>query len=150
MHGAQGRFRSSIEVQTLEARRLLTTASVSAAHVLNILGTSKDDVILVSRISSGRVSISGVTARFTPGSGAGQFNRINITAGDGNDRVTIAGNVPYTSATLSGQGGNDTLVGGKGNDSLVGGDFNDTLDGGPGGGDALVGGSGCDTANYSS
>src|SRR5947207_7543635 len=124
MHGSEGRSRSSIEIQTLEARRFLTTASVDAAHVLNIVGTSADDVILVSRISSGRVSVSGVTARFTPGSGAGQFNRININSGDGNDRVTIAANVPYTSATLSGEGGNDTLVGGTGNDSLVGGDFN--------------------------
>jgi Ca2+-binding RTX toxin-like protein len=150
MRGSEGRFRSSIEIQTLEARRLLTTASVNAAHVLNILGTSGDDIILVSRISSGRVSVSGVTARFTPGNGAGEFNRTNITAGDGDDRVTIASNVPYMSATLNGEGGNDTLVGGKGNDSLLGGDFNDTLDGGPGGGDALIGGNGFDTANYSS
>src|SRR2546430_14859532 len=110
MHGSEGRFRSSIEIQKLEARRLLTTASVNAGHVLNIVGTSDADVILVSRISSGRVSISGVAARFTPGSGAGEFNRINIAAGAGNDRVTISSNVPYTSATLSGEGGNDTLV----------------------------------------
>src|SRR5256885_15031537 len=117
MHSSDGRSTSSIEIHALEARRLLTTASVNAAHVLNIVGTSADDVILVSRISSGRVSVSGVTARFTPGSGPGEFNKINISAGDGNDRVTIAGNVPYTSATLSGEGGNDTLLGGNGNDS---------------------------------
>src|SRR2546423_15662942 len=130
MHGSEGRLRSSVEIQRLEARRLLTTASVNAAHVLDIVGTSADDVILVSRISSGRVSISGVAARFTPGSGAGQFNKINISAGAGNDRVTIADNVPYASATLSGEGGNDTLVGGKGNGSPVGGGFNRSADGG--------------------
>src|SRR5438045_1792828 len=116
MHSSDGGSTSIIECHALEARRLLTTASVNAAHVLNIVGTSADDVILVSRISSGRVSISGITARFTPGSGAGEFNRINIAGGAGNDRVTISSNVPYTSATLSGEGGNDTLVGGEGND----------------------------------
>src|SRR5438552_2423516 len=139
MHSIDDRSTPIFALQSLESRRFLTTASIDASHVLNIVGTQSDDVIVVNRLSNGKVSVSGVATRFRPGTSSGQFNQINITTGAGNDRVTISSNVPYTSAILSGGAGNDTLVGGKGNDSLDGGDFNDTLDGGAAGADLLLG-----------
>src|SRR3954463_11446089 len=132
---------SIFQLQSLESRCLLTSASVSAAHVLTIVGTKGNDTIFVNRLSNGKVSISGVSTQFKTGTASGQFNKINITTGDGDDRVTISSNVPYTSATISGGNGKDELTGGKGNDSLIGGDFNDSLDGG-GGADVLSGGAG--------
>src|SRR5581483_82706 len=109
-----------------ECRRLLTTASVDLSHVLNIVGTKLDDAIVVNKLSNGKVSITGVKAQFTPGSAAGQFDKINITTGDGKDLISISGNVPYTAATLSGGAGNDTITGGRGADLIVGGADFDT------------------------
>jgi Ca2+-binding RTX toxin-like protein len=149
MHRIGGRSTSIFQLHALESRRMLTTASVDASHLLTIVGTKSADVIVVNRLSNGKVSVSEVATQFRPGSGSGQFNKISITTGNGNDRVTISSNVPYVSAATSGGAGNDTLTGGIGNDSLAGGDGNDTLDGGAAGADAISGGSGFDTANYS-
>ena len=149
MRTRDGRSTSIFQLQFLESRELLTSAFVDAAHVLSVLGSKGDDTIVVNRLSSGQVTVSGVTTRFKVGTAAGAFTKIDIRSGDGNDRITISNNVPYTSATLDGGGGNDTIAGGKGNDSILGGDSNDTLDGGAGGADLLSGGTGLDTANYS-
>lgn len=149
MQSHDGGFPSIFQLQPLEPRALLTSAFVDAAHVLKIVGSKGDDAIVVNRLSSGQVSVSGVSTRFKAGTAAGAFTKIDITSGAGNDRITISNNVPYSSATLSGGAGNDTITGGKGNDSILGGDSNDTLDGGGGGADLLSGGAGLDTANYS-
>jgi Ca2+-binding RTX toxin-like protein len=138
-----------LSLELLEMRRMLTTASVSSSHVLNIFGTKLNETIFVNRLSNGKVSITGIATQFKPGSGSGQFNKILIDAGNGDDKVTISSNVPYSSATILGGGGKDKLVGGKGNDLVSGGEENDTVDGGGGGGDSLVGGPDFDTANYS-
>src|SRR5690349_1322264 len=142
MQSRDARSTLTFELQALEFRQLLTSASVDAAHVLRVVGSKGDDVIVVNRLSSGQVSVSGVSTRFRVGTAAGAFTKIDITCGEGNDRVTISSNLPYTSATISGGGGNDTLTGGKANDSILGDDSNDTLDGGAGGADLLLGGAG--------
>ncbi len=136
-------------LEQLEIRRMLSTASVSSTHVLNIVGTPGNDTIVVNKLSNGKVSVSGVTTQFTAGSGSGQFKTININAGNGNNLVQINNNVPYTASTIIAGSGNDTLTGGIGNDSINGGGGNDTLDGGGGGADSLIGGTGTDLANYS-
>ena len=148
MPTSDGRSASIFQFHSLESRKLLTSAFVDAAHVLNVRGTNSDDTIVVNRLSSGQVSVSGVAIRFKVGTATGAFTKIDITSGAGNDRITISSNLPYTSANLRGDAGNDTITGGKGNDTILGGDSNDTLDG-AGGADLLSGGPGLDTANYS-
>ncbi|MGA8747136.1 MAG: hypothetical protein WB507_14895 [Solirubrobacterales bacterium] len=74
---------------------------------------------------------------------APQVSGFEVNAGEGNDTVTVAREVPV-GVTLRGGPGNDRLVGGSGNDKLIGGPGNDTLIGGPGN-DTLIGGPGNDT-----
>ena len=66
-----------------------------------------------------------------------------VNAGEGDDTVTVAREVPV-GVTLRGGPGNDRLVGGAGNDKLIGGSGNDVLVGGAGN-DLLIGGPGNDT-----
>src|SRR5262249_40971 len=130
-------------------RLLAITVSVDSSHVLNIICTAGNDTVVVNGLSNGKVSVNGGT-QYTPGTGAGQFNKIFINAGNGNDSVSINNNFSYVSSTISGSGGKDTLTGGKGNDSIDGDNDNDTLAGGAAGADLLRGDGGFDTANYTS
>ena len=74
---------------------------------------------------------------------APEVSGFEVNAGEGNDTVTVAREVPVA-VTLRGGSGDDTLVGGAGADKLIGGPGNDHLVGrsGP---DLLYGGSGDDT-----
>jgi hypothetical protein len=65
-----------------------------------------------------------------------------VSAGGGNDSVTLERNVPIP-VTLRGGPGDDRLVGGAGADKLIGGSGNDVLIG-RAGADSLFGGSGND------
>jgi hypothetical protein len=65
-----------------------------------------------------------------------------VNAGNGNDNVTVAADVPAP-VTMRGGAGNDTLIGGDGADKLIGGDGNDHLLG-RGGADLIFGGAGSD------
>src|SRR5687768_15262580 len=149
------RFDQNIfELESLEVRRFLTTASVAADNTLSILGTAANDVITVNRNTAGRLTVSGVATQFNIGSGAGQVNKILIQASGGSDTILLTNNVRFPSnnagipSTLAGNAGNDTINGGPGNDLLSGGDGNDMMDG-VGGNDVFVGGANFDTANYS-
>jgi uncharacterized delta-60 repeat protein len=142
------------ELQPLEIRRLLNSATIDSGGILHVVGTGSSETITLNQLSNGKVSISGVGTQFTPGS---QFTRILIEAGGGNDTVQIFNNVIYTSATITGNAGNDTITGGRSNDTIYGRDNNDNLFGGPGndfldgnaGNDLMVGDDGRDVANYS-
>src|SRR5438874_4447781 len=137
-------------LEKLEARRMLAvSASVNSSHTLVITGTSGNDSIIVNKISNGKVSVSGVSTQFSPGSSSGKFNKISVNAGNGNDFVQINNNVPYNSSTISAAKGKDTCIGGMGNDNIDGDNDNDTVGGGGGGADLLRGDAGMDTANYS-
>src|SRR4051812_14940507 len=103
---------SIFELQPLEIRRFLTTASVDSNHVLNVNGTGGADNILIDTRSDGRITVSGVGSSFAAGSGSGQFNQINVHGNDGADTITIDSSVPYNSASIFGGNGNDTLTGG--------------------------------------
>ena len=140
-------------LERLERRRLLTTAVVDSTNTLQVLGTTSADSITVNKNSSGKLTVTGVTATFSIGSSSGQVNKIFIQASDGNDTVVITSNVKFDTGggipvSIAGNGGNDTLTSGPGNDVLNGNDGNDLLDGG-GGNDLIVGGNNFDTANYS-
>jgi Ca2+-binding RTX toxin-like protein len=71
-----------------------------------------------------------------------------VSAGAGNDSVTIAPSVPASSpAKINGEGGNDNLQGGNGDDLIdAGADGLDVLNGGPGN-DGLTARSGKDIVN---
>src|SRR5215203_4306438 len=136
-------------LEGLELRRMLAVTASISNGTLNVTGTSGANTITLNKVSNGKVTVSGVSGQFTPGTGSGKFTKIFINAGNGNDKIQINNNVPYTSSTILGAGGNDTLTGGIGNDSITGDNNNDTLSGGGGGADRLIGGAGFDTANYS-
>jgi len=67
--------------------------------------------------------------------------KVNVSTGNGNDRVTMAG--VFKPAVIDGGAGNDTLTGGELDDYLIGGDGDDQLFG-SGGADLLDGGAGSD------
>jgi len=148
------RSRSNIfELQSLEMRRFLTTATVDSTNTLQILGTASAEDITVNKGSTGKLSVSGVTATFSIGSAAGQVSKIFIQAAGGNDTILLTNNIRFTDntgipATIAGNAGNDTITSGPGNDVLSGNDGNDLMDGGVGN-DVMTGGAGTDTSNYS-
>src|SRR5688572_3122877 len=140
------RLRENIfELQALEIRRLLTSASVDASNTLQILGTTSSENITVNRNSSNRLTVSGVGSTFAIGSSAGQVNKIVIQASGGSDTIVITNNVRFPSnnagipVSMGGGSGNDTMTGGAGNDQLTGNDGDDTMDGGAGN-DVMIGG----------
>ena len=108
------------ELQDLEIRRLLASASLGANNTLVILGSGDSETIEVNQLSNGLVAVTGDADRFTPGSGAQQFNKITIDGVGGNDLITIFGGVTYTAATIRGGSGNDFITGGSGADLIVG------------------------------
>jgi len=128
--------------------------------VLQIIGTCGDDHITIQKICAGKKAQLKVHASFIPSHGhkcqchcykpgrgyktfdAADITSIVVLALDGNDKVTIAGNVRITSL-IDGGAGNDKLKGGSGADVILGAEGNDTIIGG-GGRDLLIGGDGCD------
>ena len=48
------------ELQPLEIRRLLTTATVDASHVLQVIGTGSADSITINKNSSGKITVTDV------------------------------------------------------------------------------------------
>jgi len=120
--------------------------SLAAAQRTFTFAGTDDDITLsdddtgdngMSRLSS--VSSSETVIFSNP------TNSLTINAGNGADRVTLAGFDETLGAavslTVNGEGGGDTLVGSTRNDALNGGDGDDFLEGGDGN-DQLSGGRG--------
>jgi uncharacterized repeat protein (TIGR01451 family)/fimbrial isopeptide formation D2 family protein len=108
---------------------------------LSITGTANADTITVNQRTyplQATVTFNGKTS--SPIS-LGNFARIVVYAGAGNDTVTINSARP---ALIHGEAGADRLYGGPNNDEIYGDDGNDYLSGGSGN-DILVGGTGNDT-----
>ena len=159
---------------TTQATTALITGVGINGRVLQIVGTAGKDHVEVEaegkfkdriKVEANFLSDKGHTRTFR----AGDFDRIVIMVGNGNDYVKVdqkitkpvlidggAGDdhlmVGGGATTLLGGDGNDVLIGGPGNDVLIGGDGNDVifgdrgndlLDGGNGN-DLLFGGSGND------
>ncbi len=92
---------------------------------LQIVGTTGDDTITVSRVVIGgvvslRVVRNGITSDFNEAS----VSTIDVDGLNGNDRITVGSTVTIP-ATLRGGSGNDTFSAGGGNDTLIGGPGND-------------------------
>jgi Ca2+-binding RTX toxin-like protein len=75
------------------------------------------------------------------------FTNIDVSAGGGDDRVNVVGNLADKALTVDGGGGNDFLLGSNGADVLRGGSGNDFIDGNIGA-DTESGGSGNDTFQW--
>jgi len=145
--------RNIFELQPLEIRKLLASVVVDGSHILQISALSSPSTVVVNKISNGNivVTINGTATgpQLSTGTGAGQFNQVNIVGSGGNDNILINGNFNYTSATVQGGSGNDTITTGTGNDTVSGNNGNDVIDGGTGN-DLMAGQDGMDQVNYSS
>jgi hypothetical protein len=128
--------------------------SAAVAHgVLSIEGTSRSDTIVLTMDSPRtlRVRVGDTESTFLKKT----FGKIRITAGRGEDLVTIGSDTsPITCpVSVSGGDGSDTIIGGAGNDKLDGGAGADQIAGGAGddsvtgdnGNDDLHGGDGRDS-----
>ena len=112
---------------------------------LSVTGSSKGDTINVAQSYEGAngiiVTVNGRARTFVPA----DVKKIVITAGAGNDHVSVSlGTTPPV--TVDGGSGDDHIVTSYGNDRLIGGSGNDFLDGGAGN-DSLDGGDGDDRLN---
>lgn len=142
------RKRTTLSVECLETRELLTATPILAATVLTVNGGPSNDRISVIRdlANDQLVVLDGATETGRFASAA--VSQININGFDGNDVLIVGPNVQQN-ATLDGGGniirfqaggdflvyrgnGNAILLGGDGNDKLLGGPGNDQLFGGPG------------------
>lgn len=133
-------------IHRLEDRRLLSAAL--ADGVLTVIGTTKNDTIVVSLSKDGEtITVSESSGsrfrRSAPAKSsfsASEVTSVVIDAGAGNDKVSLRGarGTPFSiAASISGGDGDDDLIGGSGDDSISGG----------AGDDKLVGGEGVDTLN---
>jgi Ca2+-binding RTX toxin-like protein len=134
--------------QSLEERRMLS-ASVQAG-VLTVVGTDANDTISVGLNATDNtkldVNLNGTVSSFALlNAGTAAITGINISGGNGDDKISIDqtnGGITLP-VTLSGGNGQDSLSGGAGNDVLSGGNGTDVLAGGDGN-DSLSGGNGKD------
>jgi len=136
---------SGTDVTTINLNLALVTGSGDAQpDTVGVVGTSGDDVVVVSGDSSGS-SVLGLPARVNITGAEGATDRLTITALAGDDVVEASGLAAGAiRLTADGGPGDDILSGGAGNDTLLGGDDNDVLLGGPGI-DVLDGGLGDNT-----
>jgi Ca2+-binding RTX toxin-like protein len=117
---------------------------------LVVTGTASAETIEVRAALLGGVSVF-VNNSLVPLGTFGVSGKIIVNAGDGNDAITINGDVKIN-ADVFGGAGNDTIVGGGGHDYLDGGADNDQLTSrnlsdmllGALGDDTLLGGNGRD------
>lgn len=128
-------FRPSLTI--LEGRTVPTAfiANLSGG-VLSVVGTSDADAIDISTNALGQITVADQAFD------ASQVQSIRVTAGSGDDTVTISSDI-HVAAYVLGGAGNDAVFGGSGNDYLSGGDGDDILVGGAGH-DVLRTGSGFD------
>jgi uncharacterized delta-60 repeat protein len=111
------------ELQPLEIRRFLTTASLSGG-VLTVSGTSSAETITVNKNSSNRITISGWATTYAIGS----VTSMIINAGAGSDTITITGAVGSgIPSTINAGDGNDQIATGLGDDVIFGQNGFDTV-----------------------
>src|SRR5436305_1673228 len=135
-----------VQVEPLEDRRLFSVTALFTQGVLNVLGDSGNNTIMLSRDAAGKIFVNGGAVPVIGGTPTvANTSRIAVFGQAGNDQVRLdEGNGALPAALLFGGTGDDTLTGGSGNDALFGQGGNDTLLG-KGGADLLFRGDDNDT-----
>jgi Ca2+-binding RTX toxin-like protein len=134
---------------TSSNQNLVVNARGTERNLITVTTDSPDapTVLLVTDAGAGVDTDDALCSVPAPGTVScpiATVNRIDVNAGNLDDTVTIAAQIPASiRATPDGGSGNDGLISGSGNDTLTGSSGNDTLLGGPGS-DLLAGGSGND------
>jgi Ca2+-binding RTX toxin-like protein len=129
-------------VELLEARRLLS-ATLNSAGTLNILGTSKDDVISVYRPHNDPSRIEAKVRNVVSSFNLADVKQIRIEGFSGHDYIQVSNNIALPTRIYGGAG-NDTIIGGGSRDRIYGGTGNDSIIGNSGH-DILYGEEGDDT-----
>ncbi len=127
----------------------LTVADAPKPHwdfgrTTRVYGTPlDDDITVVFNGQYARLYVNGVLENSNDLLPHGEFKRVIIDGGGGNDRIRVVGDVP---ATIHGGEGDDFLYGGQNDDRIFGDTGNDVLFGRLGN-DFLIGGDGDDVLN---
>src|SRR4051812_50121493 len=117
--------RNIFELQPLEIRRLLTTATLdTATQLLTVTGTSNSDTITLSTSSTGRLQCTGINGTFPIGGGSG-VRTISGAGAGGEDTNENPPNTSYGSSTNARGAGGDARIGGKGPHPLKGNEKDD-------------------------
>ncbi len=149
--------------------RLGNQYDASAAELVVTALPGETNRLSLLRRPDGTVEVGDAGAPLYPGPNCiGGGNRVEcavpltselsvaVSAGDGDDEVSLEGLTGYTSGGVTAGGGDDIVLGGPGADGLTGNAGDDRLAGGAGddeflggaGADVVRGGSGLDTAGY--
>lgn len=133
--------------ESLEARRMLYGSYVLDG-VLNVDGDAFDETIRVYAEPGSSLMTVEVTSQPTAAFPLASFNKVVITAYDGNDTVFAEQNNNPTGKDFEiyGNNGNDVIYGSLGNDFIRGGNGDDLISG-RGGNDYVYGDDGRDTIN---
>ncbi|MSR53971.1 MAG: hypothetical protein EXS09_11880 [Gemmataceae bacterium] len=146
-HMSRSRY-SRLNCETLEARDVPSTATLSSTGVLKILGTPADDEITVRQVA-GVISIDNTTIQYASSTVASvpvaSVKRIDIWGYAGDDTIFLgaANQEVVVKTNIYGGIGNDWVYGGIGTDTIKGGAGHDSIFGNLGT-DALYGNDGHD------
>lgn len=136
---------SNSAMESLENRRHFDISIAVLNGDLYIEGTSKNDLITVSRQTLNSVALLIRVNKVSTIVQETEFSQFRIYGYNGNDNIRIDqsnGLIP-SGANIFGAGGDDTLTGGSGNDRIRGDSGHDTIFGGNGA-DRLYGDGGDD------
>ena len=108
-------------------------------HYWMVKGTSGDDIVTAQADSGGaKVTVNGVSEIRS----LNNIRAISLWGRDGNDRITIDGQLQFPTR-IFGDAGNDTIIGGPKEDTIFAGGGDDSIQGGAGN-DSIRGGGGND------
>ena len=133
----------------------LTAAQASASYTASVQGTTLEvkgdkasDKLTIVPASATTLALDvGADGTIDFQFDRGTFDKVHVDAGDGDDEITVIGNVADEAFTFEGGAGDDRLIGGNGADTFDGGPGNDFVDGNQGADTALLG-SGNDTFQW--
>ena len=107
---------------------------------LDFTNVTDDDFSLIYNSTDGGITTEGVLS----GTRIEGIEEVNVTSGDGNDRINISG-ASEDSEIITGRG-DDLVLGGQGDDLIITGGGDDTVSG-DNGNDTIIGGFGDDILN---
>jgi Ca2+-binding RTX toxin-like protein len=123
------------------------TASVQGT-TLEVKGDKASDKLAIAPASATTLALDvGADGTIDFQFDRGTFDKVHVDAGDGDDEITVIGNVADEAFAFEGGAGDDRLIGGNAVDTFDGGSGNDFVDGNQGT-DTAVLGSGNDTFQW--